>query len=149
MQAVLQWAHSQPHSALVWYLLATVAMHHAACSLQAGSYCSALTLCKRAQHLQSSSSNAHQHPGSKHANGFVHEQDQQRQQQQHEEEQQLQQRQQHMQAKLQCMISECQLHGRQAGGGNQALSSAKAAVQTASGFRNPELIAVALQQLSR
>jgi len=115
VQVALQWAHSQPHSIQVWYLVATVALHYASCTHQAATYRAALLLCKRALQQQ----------------------------------QQQQQQQQHMQVKLQCMMSECHVHGRKRNGDNEALSAAKAAVQTASGFRDSQLIAIALQQLGR
>lgn len=127
----MQWAHSQPHNAIVWYLLATTALHYAACAHQAAAYRSATALCKHAQRLLSSALKPQHSQSSDKAAG--------QEQQQH----------QHMQVKLQCMKSECQLHGRQAEAADQALASAKAAVQTASGFQDSGLIAVALQQLSR
>ena len=62
---------------------------------------------------------------------------------------QQQQQQQHMRVKLQCMESECHLHARQSKEPDQALSVAKAAVQLAAKLQKPELVAVAVQQLSR
>ncbi len=142
VQVALQWAHSQPHSIQVWYLVATVALHYASCTHQAATYRAALLLCKRAQNMLSSSCQAHQQQSSGPANGHAPQHGLQQQQQQ-------QRQQQHMQVKLQCMMSECHVHGRKRNGDNEALSAAKAAVQTASGFRDSQLIAIALQQLGR
>ena len=138
VQVALQWAHSQPHSIQVWYLVATVALHYASCTHQAATYRAALLLCKRAQNMLSFSCQAHQQQSSGPANGHAPQHGLQQQQQQ-----------QHTQVKLQCMMSECHVHEGKRNGDNEALSAAKAAVQTASGFRNSQLIAIALQQLSR
>ncbi len=141
MQVALQWAHSQPHSMQVWYLVATVALHYASCTHQAATYRAALLLCKRAQNMLSSSCQAQQQQSPGPANGHTPQHDLQQQQQQ--------QQQQHMQVKLQCMMSECHVHGRKRNGDDEALAAAKVAVQTASGFRDSQLIGIALQQLSR
>ncbi|KAL0025266.1 hypothetical protein WJX77_012112 [Trebouxia sp. C0004] len=137
-QGALQWAHSQPHSIQVWYLVATLALHYASCTHQAATYRAALLLCKHAQNMLSPSCQAQQQHCPSTANGHAPEHGLQQQQQQ-----------QHMQVKLQCMMSECHVHGRKKNGDDEALAAAKAAVQTASGFRDPQLIAIALQQLSR
>ncbi len=140
VQGALQWAHSQPHSIQVWYLVATLALHYASCTHQAAIYRAALLLCKRAQNMLASSCQAQQQQTSGPANGHASQHGLQQQQQQH---------QQHMQVKLQCMMSECHIHVRKRNGGDEALAAAKAAVQTASGFRDSQLIGIALQQLSR
>lgn len=49
---------------------------------------------------------------------------------------------------LHCMMSQCQLQDRQSVA-EQALATAKTAAQTASGFKDTELVAASLQQLSR
>ena len=134
MQEALHRAHSQPHSASIWYLLASVALHYAASTHQAAAYRSALALCNRALHLLDSSPAPEQVNTPQQTHGHLPQQQQQQQQQQ---------------VKLQCMRSECHLHARQSGSLEQATSCAKAAVRAASGFRDPELTAVALQQLSR
>ena len=121
----------------VWYLVATVALHYASCTHQAATYRAALLLCKRAQNMLSSSCQAQQQQTPGPANGHTPQRGLQEQQQQH------------MQVKLQCMMSECHVHGRKTNGDDEALAAAKAAVQTASGFGDPQLIAIALQQLSR
>ena len=136
-QVALQWAHSQPHSIQVWYLVATVAVHYASCTHQAATYRAALPLCKRAQNMLSSSCQAQQQQSPAPASGHATQHGLQQQQQQH------------MQVKLWCMMSECHVYGRRRNGDDEALSAAKVAVQTASGFRAPQLIAIALQQLSR
>ncbi len=138
VQVALRWAHSQPHSMQVWYLVATVALHYASCTHQAATYRAALLLCKRAQNMLSSSRQAQQQQSPGPASGHAPQHSLQQQQQQ----------QQHMQVKLQCMMSECHVHGRKLNGDDEALSAAKAAVQAASGFRDSQLIAIALQQLS-
>ena len=146
LQDMLHWAHSQPHNALVWYLLAAAALHYASSTHQAAAYRSALALCKRALHLLNSSAKPQRGNSHAFANGKSSQQQQQQQQQQHQQQQQ----QQHQQVKLHCMMSECQLHsGNARGGSEQALSCAKTAVQAAAGVHEPELTAVALQQLSR
>lgn len=138
VQVALQWAHSQPHSMQVWHLFATVALHYASRTHQAATYRAALLLCKRAQNMLSSSCQAQQQqtPGSVSGHAPQHGLLQQQQQQ-------------HMQVKLQCMMSECHVHGRKKNGDDEALAAAKAAVQAASGFRDSQLICIALQQLSR
>ena len=91
-----------------------------------------------------------------HSGGYHQQQAQQQQQPQHaqqaQQSQQAQQaqhaQQQHMRVKLHCMMSQCQLLDRQSSA-EQALATAKAAVQAASGYKDPGLIAAALQQLSR
>ena len=147
LQAVLRWAHSQPHSLTAWYLLATSATHLAAVSQQSTSFRAALRLCKHALHTLDNARAAHPQaaPPDGASNGgstdtFTGLQGQQQHQQQ--------QQQQHMQVKLQCMMSQCQLLDRQSSA-DQALASAKTAVQAASGFKTAELVTVALQQLSR
>ena len=143
MQDTLRVAHSQPHDASLWFLLSCTALHYAAGTHQAAAYRSAFTLCKRAKHLlqagaQRQESNSHAGP-----NDPLSQQQRQKQQQQQQQQQQVQ---------LQCMMSECCLHKRKQSSKEdkkEALSSAKAAVQTASGLHDPELIAAALQQLSR
>lgn len=142
VQVALQWAHSQPHSIQVWYLAATVALHYASCTHQAATYRAALLLCKRAQNMLSSSCQAQQQQTPGPANGHAPQHG--LQQQQH-----MQHMHMHMQVKLQCMMSECHDHLRKRTGDDEALVAAKAAVQTASGFTDPQLIGIALQQLSR
>ncbi|KAL3149301.1 hypothetical protein ABBQ32_14165 [Trebouxia sp. C0010 RCD-2024] len=138
-KGALQRVHSQPHSASTWYLLASLALHYAASMHQAAAYRSALTLCNRALHMLDSSSAPEQLDSEEQANSHLPQQQQQQQRQQ----------QQQQQVKLQCMRSECYLHTRQSGSLAQAMSYAKAAVRAASELQDPELTAVALQQLSR
>ncbi|KAL3133073.1 hypothetical protein ABBQ38_006975 [Trebouxia sp. C0009 RCD-2024] len=143
----LQRAHSQPHCASIWYLLASLALHYAASTQQAAAYRSALALCNRALHMLDCSSAPEQLDCKEQANGHLPQQQQQQQRQQ--QQQQQQQRHHQQQVQLQCMRSECHLHTRQGGSHEQAMSCAKAAVRAASGFCDPELTAAALQQLSR
>ena len=140
MQDLLHWAHSQPHKASVWYLSAAAALHYAASTHQAAAYSSALALCKHALHLLNSYALHPQGNNHDQTNGQT---PQQPQQQQHDQQNKV--------VKLHCMMSECQLHIRrsQDRSSEQAMSSAKDAVQTASGCQDSELIAVALQQISR
>ena len=131
VQDTLQRAHSQPHSASTWYLLACVALHYAASTHQATAHRSALALCNHALHLLNSTAKSEQHNGQDQTTDHVPQQQQQQQ------------------VKLQCMRSECCLHTRQTGSSDQAMSSAKAAVRAATGLQDAALTAAALQQLSR
>ena len=141
LQDTLQRAHSQPHSPSIWCLLASVALQYATSTHQAAAHRSAFKLCKRTLHLLDSTPSPQQLDDQDQTNGHPPHQ------QQHQQQQQQQQQQQRV--KLHFMMSECLLHTRQSGSSDQAMSSAKAAVRTATGLPNSELTAAALQQLSR
>ena len=135
---------------MAWYLLATTATHLAATSQQACHARSALTLCKRTTHMLSAAHKSQHHSplpsgtGEGDHAGARHVVEQQQQERQQLEEMQRQ----HMRVKLHCMMSQCQLQDRRSSA-EQALASAKVAVQTASACKAPQHVSAALQQLSR
>lgn len=130
------------------YLLATTATHLAVISQQACHARTALTLCRHTTQMLSAAHMPHPQSATPTAIGD-HVGARSVQQQQQQQRKQLEgMQQQHMRVQLQCMMSQCQLHDRQSSA-EQALASAKAAVQTASGCKNEQLVSAALQQLSR
>lgn len=130
-------------------MLATAATPPAAISQKAGYAQSASAICKRAIHMLSATSAPTIQSALPNSTDNSNHIDAMFQQQQATQAPRAQhaKRQQHMKVQLRCMISQCQLQGRQSTA-EQALGMAKTAVQTASGVKDTYLIAASLQQLS-